>query len=175
VQTSGIEAFLKSNTLLAAGNFRYALDYLRDFEDAYAIIPYPKFDDQQAEYYSMLDGYHAVIGVPMTSQNTELAGLITEAMTAESWKEVVPAYYDVALKTKGVRDEESIAMMDLIMDSVKVDFTYIYDNWQGYAFTIQTLLQNKNKNFASEVKKKEKPVQRWYDKVVAAFLEYGQA
>lgn len=174
VQTYGIDTFLKGNTLLCTGNFRFGLDYLRDFEDPYAIIPYPKFDEQQENYYSMLDGYHAVIGVPMTAQNLELAGIITEAMTAESWKEVIPAYYDVALKTKGVRDEESIAMMDLIMDSVKVDFTYIYDNWQGYAFTIQDLLSTKNQNFASEVKKKSKVVERWYNKVIDAFVEYGQ-
>ena len=68
-------------------------------------------------------------------------------------------------------DEESIAMMNLIMDAVKVDFTYIYDNWNGYAFTLQDLIGTKNQNFASFVESKKKAKLKWYEKVVKAFVE----
>ena len=171
-QRYGVDTFLKGNTLLCTGYFDNAYSNLREFEDPYAIIPYPKYDEKQEEYYSMLDGFHAVIGVPKTATRLELLGVITEAMTAESWKDIIPKYYDVALKIKGARgDEESIAMMDLIMDAVKVDFTYIYDNWNGYAFTLQDMISTKNQNFASFVESKKKVKLKWYEKVVKAFVE----
>lgn len=171
-QQYGVETFLKGNTLLCTGYFDNAYASLREFEDPYAVIPYPKYDEKQKEYYSMLDGFHAVIGVPKTATHLDLLGIITEAMTAESWKDIIPKYYDVALKIKGARgDEESIAMMDLIMDAVKVDFTYIYDNWNGYAFTLQDLIGTKNQNFASFVESKKKAKLKWYEKVVKAFVE----
>ena len=177
VTTSGnnhsysIATFNKGNTLLCSGLFDHSLSILREFEDPYAIIPYPKYDDQQEEYYSMLDGGHVIIGIPITSTNTAFAGLITEAMTAESWKYIIPNYYDVALKVKGARDEESIAMMDLIMNAVKVDLAYIYDNWNGYAFALQDMLQAKNENFASYVKGKMKHHTKWYTKVINRFTK----
>jgi len=177
VTTSGdnhgyaIDVFRKGNTLMSNGLFNQSLAYLRDFEDPYAIIPYPMYDEEQGEYFSMLDGGHTIIGVPITCTDTEFTGLITEALAAESWKEVIPAYYEMALKTKGVRDEESIAMMDKITQSVKVDFVYIYDNWQGYAFFMQTLLQPKNENFSSALKKTERPANKWYQKMMDAFLD----
>ncbi len=164
--------FAKGNTMICASTFNYAMTALRDFKDDYSIIPYPKYDSQQDNYYSMIDGYHAILGVPLSASNYEKIGIITEAMTAESWKKVVPVYYDVALKVKGTRDEESVAMLDKIIDSVVVDFTYIFDNWQGYAFTLQTLLQSKNKKFASYVDSHMKAFTKYYEKIIRAFTEY---
>ena len=92
-------------------------------------------------------------------------------MTAESWKNVIPAYYDVALKLNGTRDEESIAMLDKILDSVKVDFTYIYDNWQGFAFFMQDLLQNKNRDLMSYVESNRSAKLTFYEQLYEAFDE----
>lgn len=166
--------FAKGNTLLAPGTFGYATNTLRDFEPDYAIIPYPKYDENQDNYYSMIDGYHAICGIPKTIRDEEKCGIITEAMTAESWKKVIPAYYDVALKVKGTRDEESVEILDLILDSVVVDFSYIFDNWEGLAFTFQTLLQGKKSDFASYIERNTKKSIRYYEKVVKAFVEYGE-
>lgn len=170
-QTYGMEIFLKNKTLLAGGTFLSAYTDLRDFESDYAIIPYPKYDKKQEDYYSMLDGSHAVLAVPKTAQDLDMIGIITEVMTAESWKNVVPAYYDIALKNKGTRDEESIAMLDRIVESVIVDFAYLYDNWQGYAFILQEMLQAKKSSFASEVEKKRTVAEQWYSDLSDIFLE----
>ena len=138
--------------------------------DNYGIIPFPKFDEAQKAYYTMLDGCSPVMAVPKTAENIDVIGAVMEAMGEYSYKYLYPAYYDVALKVKGTRDETSIEMLDLIMDGRVVDFTFVYDNFKGFAFTLQELLkQNTTQDFSSYYAQKEKSVQKHYDSVLEAF------
>jgi len=120
----------------------------------------------------MVDGSHQVMAVPITVSNTELIGVITEALCAESYKKVVPAYYDVALKFKGTRDEESIAMLDMIVNSRVFDFGYVYDAWSGAAFIIQNLVDQNNPNVASYWAKYEKSIMKHYESVIEYFENF---
>ena len=56
----------------------------------------------------------------------EFVGIVTELMSAKSYEMVRPAVYDVALKTKIARDDESAEMLDIILDSMIFEFTNIY-------------------------------------------------
>jgi len=128
-----VDMFSEGKAVFTHGVISQSLDYFRDMEDNYSILPYPKWDEQQNEYHTMADGSHAVMAVPKTivgdAQN--MAGTIIEVLNAESWKHVVPAYYDTALKFKGTRDAESIAMLDLIVEIRVFDRGYIYSSGMG--------------------------------------------
>ena len=53
----------------------------------------------------------------------EMSATILEAINAESYKSVVPAYYETALKEKYTRDEgETAEMLDFITERVYFDF-----------------------------------------------------
>jgi len=168
----GRDMFARGLSVFANANIGDALGYFRDLEDDYAILPYPKWDENQSKYYTMVDGSHQVMAVPITVSNTELIGFITEALCAESYKKVVPAYYDVALKFKGTRDEESIAMLDMIVNSRVFDFGYVYDAWSGAAFIIQNLVDQNNPNVASYWAKYEKSIMKHYESVIEYFENF---
>lgn len=104
----------------------------------------------------------------------ETVGLITEALNAESYKRIIPAYYETTLKNKGVRDEESIALLDLIVDSRVFDIGYVYDGWSGASFFFQKLVYANNNNLASMWKTNEKAVTKHYNKVIDFFNNYDK-
>jgi hypothetical protein len=81
----------------------------RDLEFDFGIIPYPKWDTNQAAYYTMADGAHDLQAVPQTVGDTEMTSIIIEALNAESYKKVIPAYYETELKIKGARGDETAA------------------------------------------------------------------
>jgi hypothetical protein len=142
---------------------------LRAMEEDFGIVPYPKFDEAQQTYYTMTDGASAMMAIPTTIKNPERAGKITAALNAESWKRVIPQYYDVALKVKFTRDDESAQVLDMIMDGRTFDFGYIYDNWQGYAFYIQDLISQKSSAASSWFERKKGSAERNLEKVLASF------
>ena len=163
--------FNEGRLMLVNAAISNALDY-RDMDDDYSILPYPKWDEAQENYYTMADGSHHAMAVPMTIEDAEIVGTIVEALCAESYKTVFPAYYDVALKVKGARDEESIKMLDSIVASRIFDFGYVFDNWRGFAFLTQQQIARGNSNIESAYKRYEKTSLKWYNTVLEMFENY---
>lgn len=167
----GQTVFPLGNNLFTNGYIGWANAALRDVEFDYGIIPYPKWDEKQEDYYTSVDGGHEGLAILKSIQDTEFVGVIAEALNAESWKRVVPAYYDVSLKFKGARDEQSIAMLDRIVNSRIFDFGYVYGGW-GCVFWIQYLLEGASKDITSYYQKNFKPYNKSMEKVFEAFDEY---
>ncbi len=158
-----------SRALFLNGLFWDAEKY-RDLDFDFGIIPYPMWDEAQGKYYTMSDGAHDLMAVPQTVRDTDYVSIIIEALNAESYKKVIPAYYEVALKVKYSRDEESVGVLDMVLDGRTFDFGYIYDGFKGYAFLLQDLISTKSTNFASTVKSRKKSAENRYAKVIDSLL-----
>lgn len=126
---------------------------LRNMEADFGIIPYPKWDKEQENYPSFyLDRTDAFL-MPLTVDQ-EFAGTITEALAAESYKQVIPAFYEKALYGKYTRDEESREMLDIILKNASYDFAYIYSKHFGSTSTYEiyrSCIYNKDDSFASKL------------------------
>ena len=167
-----ISWFSDGNCLFANGLIEMAVNNLREAEFDYGIIPYPKWDAAQEDYYTSVDGGHEGLAILKSISDPEFAGTISEALCAESWKRVVPAYYDVALKFKGTRDERSIEMLDAIVQSRVFDFGYVYGGW-GCVFWIQYMMEQKSKDITSYYEKNFASYEKTMEKVFKAFDEYS--
>ncbi|MCL2774075.1 MAG: hypothetical protein FWD71_12085 [Oscillospiraceae bacterium] len=142
---------------------------MRGFDFDFGILPFPKYDENQAEYKTMPQNGYTMFCTPVTIQNPEKIGAVTEAMAAESYKTVLPAFYDVALKTKYARDDESAEMIDIIRDGISFNFGIEYaftiggsNNWRG-------LVTDKNSNITSWVDKNLPKLQLGLEKVLAIY------
>ncbi|MCL2813953.1 MAG: hypothetical protein FWD23_05075 [Oscillospiraceae bacterium] len=167
------QMFKNGQVIFNTGMFCDALVRFKDMTDDYGIIPYPKWNEAQSDYYTMIDGHGPLLAILQTEQDIEMVGIITEALSAESYNLVTPAYYEVALKIKYSRDEESVQMLDLIKSGIKYDFGYIYDGWQGVAFGLQEMFAGQKKDFASYYEKKERSALKYYNKIIDMYYEFG--
>ncbi|MCL2519342.1 MAG: hypothetical protein FWF15_12345, partial [Oscillospiraceae bacterium] len=126
------------------------IQQLRNMEIDFGLLPVPKLNEQQEKYLLNIDGHAQLMAIPITVRETEKVGAILEALSYYSHKYLVPAYYDVNLKTKFSRDNESSEMLDIIMDGRIFDFGYVYDNWV-IAFQFQYLIREKAINYVSKI------------------------
>ena len=97
----------------------------RDMADDFGIIPTPKFDESQVSYYTRAATGTTVFAVAATA-DTEIAAAVLEAMGSESYRTVIPTYYEVALKVKYTSDDKSAQVLDMIKANVKVDFASVF-------------------------------------------------
>jgi hypothetical protein len=146
---------------------------LRNFEDEYGMLPLPKWDENQTNYYTMSPGEHTVLAVPKTVKDVEFVGTIVEALSAESYKQVTPTLYEIALKTRYLRDNESKEILDIIIDGRMYEFGYLYDGFQGFAFMLSGMLGQNNNNFESYYQKKYNNARLHFKKVVKVFDKMG--
>ena len=117
-------AFFENGRAMIASAGLGSAKSFRNMEDDFGILPYPKFDEDD-EYTTAINGAAVLAVVPITVPDVERTGAIIEALAAYGSREVIPAFYDVSLKTKYARDEESEEMMDIIRDSIIYDIGYV--------------------------------------------------
>ncbi|MEA4831946.1 MAG: hypothetical protein VB118_04935 [Oscillospiraceae bacterium] len=109
------------NRLMFRSTAVYRIIQCRVMEDAFGIIPYPKYDSEQANYAHSFSYATPVIAIPKYSENAEAAGAVIEALSYYGRTLVLPAYYDRVLKGIVARDEESRFCLDLIFDTADYD------------------------------------------------------
>ena len=103
----------------------------RVMEDEFGILPIPKYNEVQDRYYhTVQSGHNTVMHIPTTTPDVEDLGLVISALAKESKRLFTPAYYDVQLKYRDSRDDESGEMLDLIFASRTFDVADAY-NWGG--------------------------------------------
>ena len=143
---------------------------LRNFECNFGILPNPKFDESQKEYYNHVHAWcTTAVSIPITADPVR-TGMILEALTAESYYTLRPAYYDVSLKTKFMRDEESAEMLDLIFSTRCYDLGHVY-NWGGVFDMFCNLPLSKNNEFVSSYEKILPKIESDMQKAINQFLE----
>jgi hypothetical protein len=160
--------------LFSSGNALFMLDRVGvlctpDYRNApfeFGIVPIPKYDQTQEKYLTMINEHASAMAVPVYNGKLEMTGKIIEALSAESYKQLVPAYYEVALKTKYSRDEESVRMLDLIFEGVVYDFGLLYaiPTFDIY----QTILCNTQdpSTFASQIEKNQVKAENALQKIL---------
>ncbi len=143
---------------------------LRDMETDFGVLPYPKFNDAQENYANTSRDNFDLFALPLDVKDQEMSGIITEALCAESYRTVIPAYYDVVLKTKNSRDEESAEMIDIIRDTLTFDLGYLCStslNEIGHIFV--NLIRENATDLASRYAAKESAAQTALDEMLAAY------
>ncbi len=134
---------------------------MRNMSSLYGIVPMPKLDETQEEYYSYAHDTMTAYGIPLTVINDELemVGAFLEAMASESYRTVTPAYYELALKTKYVSDEESVKMLDDIINSFYVDAGVLYTKKiSSFHQNMRTWIGSNRNTVSSMIKATEKVI-----------------
>ncbi|MFA6948250.1 MAG: hypothetical protein WCQ72_04655 [Eubacteriales bacterium] len=101
-------------------------DALRSMTSDYGIIPMPKYEESQEGYRTEVVDSASISLVPITATNTELIGVMLEALNYESYAAVTPAYFDVTLQSKYSRDDGTSQTLELIRNGLWFDFGWVF-------------------------------------------------
>ena len=165
-----VTAFREGRELFFLTSLKASFTDLRDMEQDFGILPMTKLDEAQEEYLTHATAHTSAIGIPIvkTQEGTEYASVILEAMAAEGFRKVRPVVYDVALKSKYTRDEESFEMVDIVVRGRTADFAEIYDQW-GMTYTLDFIARGNVTNWASYYRSQNKIQNKHIEKVVKLF------
>lgn len=142
-------------------------EFMRGYEVEFGMLPYPKYDEAQAEYRSL--DWGGLMCVPTTVVNKEMTGAVIELLAYYSKDEVIPTYYGDILTGKLARDEDAAKMMDLLFDTICYE---VGGNYFGFDAGFSNLffclprlaLEKKSADFASWYDKNEKVANKTLDK-----------
>ena len=106
---------------------------MRNMEQEYGVVPIPKYSEDQKTYYSQMHDGFTIACLPNTvkSDRADMLSAVLEAMSSGSYRVVRPVYYETTLRTKLAQDPQSAAMMDLIMENIRIDAGFVYSHSMG--------------------------------------------
>ncbi len=171
-----VTAFREGRELFLLTSLKASFTDFRDMEQDFGILPMTKLDEAQREYLTHATAHTSAIGIPIvkTAEDTEYVSVILEAMAAEGFRKVRPVVYDVALKSKYTRDEESFEMVDIVVRGRTADFAEIYDSW-GMTYTLDFIARKNVTNWASYYRSQYKVQNKTIERVVKLFRALEEA
>ncbi|MCL2814342.1 MAG: extracellular solute-binding protein [Oscillospiraceae bacterium] len=127
------QPFTNERAIFYDGDLGIMSEEYRDLEVDFGILPLPKFSEEQNRYYVYAYPFFPFLSIPttITGEELEMAGAALEALASESYKTLTPAFYEIALANKYVRDEESYEMLDIILRSRIYDLLY-WGQWDSF-------------------------------------------
>lgn len=104
-------------------------DVIHESEIKFGVLPFPKADTNQKEYYAGTQDAMSTLICPLNlTERLEMTGVMIEALAAESHQSVLPAYYEVILKYNATRDERSVDMIETIYEGRRYNLAGIHSS-----------------------------------------------
>jgi len=124
---------------------------MRNMQDDYGVLPYPKYDENQKDYYSFSNTSFAAVAIPVLNSSPKMAGAVIEAMASYSYRETRPLYLDTVLKGQYMSDPDSRRMIDIVIDGITIDAAWIYYDTLSNKYTEEflLLLRDKKETYSS--------------------------
>ncbi len=165
--------FREGRSLFYHAQLNRAQDF-RGMETDFGIVPYPKWNEQQEGYYTQAQDGFSVAVVPIDVKNPEMSGAVLDVLSAISNETVIPAYYDMALKDKYSRDDQSAEMLDIIRDGFTLSFGYFYQQALGCCGVYRELIRQENSNFVSYYAVNQKGFDRKLKKLLESYEDSAE-
>ena len=161
------QVFAEGRAFFCGITFQKIETFLREMEDDYGVLPNPKFDENQQNYSTCVSGAGSMVIVPKTCTDPEYVGSMLEAMAAISYDMITPDLIDTMASTKNVRDQESSAVVQMIIRNRNFDTARMHDiNADKF---VEQLIPLDSTDVASYFAKNEKSYEKRLDEINKAY------
>ena len=117
----GKKAFYQASSLSTIVNLGEDADF------SYTVLPFPKYDADQTEYYTTNDNtYCSTFGVPTCAMDPDFSAFMIEVLSWKSHTTTYPAYMETMCKVRSSYDATCAEMMELVLGGLTYDFGLVY-------------------------------------------------
>ncbi|MBE6591278.1 MAG: hypothetical protein E7646_04490 [Ruminococcaceae bacterium] len=164
-----------------------AANGFRDMKDDYGLLPMPKYDEKQDKYYTSQEDSYTAIAIPFGIQNhmcsdgttsrDYLAGAVLEKLCEESYRTVAPNYFEVVMKYRYIRSDDSedydLKIYDMILEGSNFNFGLLFSNCYGNpSFKFRHLIgRDASNDFASAWGAMESDTMNKFENLMEYFSE----
>lgn len=160
------DIFSQNRSVFMGGELKAGAAELQDMTNPYGILPIPKYNSDQENYLSNMLWSTLLMTIPTSCSEPERAAAVMDALSFYSWRDVLPVYYE-RLCYRGMRDAESVAMLEIISETRFLNWPIAYGWISSIEPNINTELDaGRAGGIASLIKMASKTVPRLIDKTI---------
>lgn len=101
---------------------------IREF-DGMGLVPYPKKDESQKKYMTLVHDTAEMGAVPVTTVGDAATAVsaVIQVQSTHAHENLLEEYYEVALKSKYAQDTYTAQMLDIVVDGISAPFEFAYE------------------------------------------------
>lgn len=107
-------------------DYLYIMSWMPGAKADWGVVPLPKGSEDD-EYRTLISNTELVFAVPKNHTNGEIPAIILSALNAASYGHIYDEYVDHHMMDI-LRDNDSVNMLDLILDTASFDFSLAFGN-----------------------------------------------
>ena len=162
----GTAIFQNGDALFAYSLIKEAYNNFRASDVTYGFLPTPKFDEMQENYINACTDCPWAMPKTLTGEQQTIAGTIIEALSCSNYNNVLPVFYEGAIKSRIADAPDDSEMLQLIADTRIIGFAYAYD--LTYKNIVADCVQG-NAQVASYLKQSQKIATKTLEKLIKNF------
>lgn len=169
IWVTSLNAFIEGRALFRPSGFSATTKIRKQSDLNFGILPFPLWDENQDRYYSYCtNGQVAGIAIPKSCEDPEFSAYMIDIYAAAAKNYITPAYYEVNLKTRDARDDESLEMLDIIFSNIVYDIGEAY-NFGKIGSMLNSMLTNRETEVISKFETIQDQVQAEIDRTIDAY------
>ncbi len=119
--TSSQDIFANDQALFSIDRVQITNKKLRDVGFSYGILPIPKYDAEQEDYYTCMAFPFTTYVLSAASTHSEAAAATLELMAYQSYLNITPALFEESMKLRYADQSDDSLMFDTIRETVVID------------------------------------------------------
>ena len=163
-------AFKMNHSAFTSGRLK-EVEGLRDMESDFGILPYPKYDENQEDYITSVLRTVTVASLPITVKEPEKCTFLLEAMASYGFINIIPAYYEFALKGKVARDALTAEMLDIVATTTYFAFSDVFYAELGASDMLTSYILSGRKGLVSFFEAKKGTIEQKLADLLKAYAE----
>lgn len=175
--TETVKVFAKNKTAMATMMINTLETQLKNYKLEYEIVPMPKYNESQKNYYSHVQDQVTVLGIPKTKTGDELTmlGAVLECMAYEGYREMYSAYFENVLPYRYLQSVESTEMLNLVYESIDFSFVGMHNVTEiGWSVMLRNMARDEINLTSSLLASSAKDGAKKVDEFNATYRELSQ-
>ena len=167
-------SFADSRSIFTIDSAGTAKDHFSRSGVDYGVVPVPKYDEDQENYYTTLGFTYSMYSISGATQLKDEASAVIEALASEAYRITTPAVFEIAFKYKYSDSARNIPMWDIIKNSISFDLGRVFTRPMKnttYLLFRETLVNNEAGSWYHNYGEQESVIYECMDEIMAAFKE----
>lgn len=118
---NGANGFTSGNVLFHCGGVSDVQNSLQDVNFDFAVLPFPLYDKDQEEYYTITSYWLSLFSIPTNAPDPSMSAAVLECLSSYGYRYLTPVIYQEAFQYRYLDTLENAQMFDLLHDTLVFD------------------------------------------------------
>ena len=135
--------FTSGNVLFHCGGISDVQNSLQDVNFDFAVLPFPLYDKNQEEYYTITSYWVSMYSIPTNAPDPTMSAAVLECLSSYGYRYITPVIYQDAFQYRYLDTLENAMMFDLLHDTLVFDPGRLFaDQLNCFAAFRQAAIEN---------------------------------